>query len=391
MRELFDKFLANQCTEQETEKLLKFLTDEASEDERNHLLKHWIEEMQYVENGDIDKELLPKRYETIKELINKTENNVKYGGGYRFIRILKVAAVFLIIIISTYLYTYLIKSNKQNDSVQKTAKHAEDLNPGYNKAILTLSNGKQIILDSTNKTSVLKVGNMTLKESKGVLSYAASKENKNEGLNSLTIPKCGQYKLILSDGTKVWLNASSSIQYPSVFSGNSREVTITGEAYFEVAKNLSKPFIAHINNTKVEVLGTHFNINGYADDSNIHTTLLEGSIKIKYFNNELLIKPGQQATCTHTNEMKVSVCDDMDNIIAWKNGLFAFKDLDIKIVMQQLSRWYDFEPVFNTNVNKHFWCLVSRDVPLSQVLNMLQATGEVKFRIENRKVYVMDN
>lgn len=390
MRELFDKFLVNQCTEQESEKLLKFLTDEVCENERNDLLKHWIEEIQYVENGYIDKELLPKRYETIKELINKTENNVKYLGGYKFIRIFKVAAVFLIIIMSTYLYSYLIKSNKQIDSVQKIAKHREDINPGFNKAILTLSNGRQIMLDSTNKISDLKVGSMTLKKSKGVLSYESCKAYKNEGLNSLTIPKCGQYKLILSDGTKVWLNASSSIQYPSFFSGNSREVTITGEAYFEVAKNPSKPFIAHINNTKVEVLGTHFNINGYADDGNIHTTLLEGSIKIKYFNKELFIKPGQAATCTHTNEMKVSVCDDMDNIIAWKNGLFDFKDLDIKIVMQQLSRWYDFEPVFNTNVNKHFWCLVSRDVSLSQVLNMLQATGEVKFKIENKKVYVMD-
>jgi ferric-dicitrate binding protein FerR (iron transport regulator) len=194
---------------------------------------------------------------------------------------------------------------------------------------------------------------------------------------------------MLSDGSKVWLNAASSLRFPASFAGKERKVELLGEAYFEVAKNAAMPFKVKVNGMEVEVLGTHFNINSYENESTVRTTLLEGSVKINNNNSSSLLKPGQQAQVNKAGEIKIINNVDVEEAIAWKEGKFQFDRADIHDIMRQLARWYDVDVEYKGSVSSHFGGTISRDVNLSQVLNMLHLTGEVKFQIEDRKVIVM--
>lgn len=199
----------------------------------------------------------------------------------------------------------------------------------------------------------------------------------------------GQYKLTLPDGSKVWLNAASSLKYPVVFIGNERKVEITGEAYFEIAKDESKPFKVLLNNMEIQVLGTHFNVNGYTDEEMIKTTLLEGKVKVLASGQTKYLLPGQQAQLKSSGNIAVTNEVNLEETVAWKDGNFQFENSDIKAVMRQLARWYDVDVSYKGNINKHFIGSISRNVKLSQVLSMLQQTGEIKFKIEGKNLIVM--
>ncbi|HKZ67792.1 MAG TPA: FecR domain-containing protein, partial [Chitinophagaceae bacterium] len=188
----------------------------------------------------------------------------------------------------------------------------------------------------------------------------------------------------------VWLNAASSIHFPVVFDGDERRVDITGEAYFEVAKNKQKPFRVEVNGTIVEVLGTHFNINSYADEASINTTLLEGSVRVIKDNDQKILSPGQQAQVNTKGELRSVKGVDTGEVVAWKNNFFSFNNTDIKRLMRQLSRWYDVDIVFKAENTEAvtFNGDISRTVNLSTVLKMLELTGEVSFSIEGKKIIV---
>jgi ferric-dicitrate binding protein FerR (iron transport regulator) len=291
--------------------------------------------------------------------------------------------------------------------VVNSGKVRQDVLPGKQGAILTLADGSHIVLDSLGNGVVTTQGNQRIILSNGRILYKGINGVTPEKAlyNTMSTPKGRQYQLVLPDGSKVWLNAASSITYPIAFTGNERVVTVTGEAYFEVT-HLSRalspgvgagkvPFIVKINTPsgngeEVDVLGTHFNINAYDDESAIKTTLLEGSVRMTKGSNSLLIRPGQQAVfLNHSSGEKGIVSEvDVDQVMAWKEGLFNFEGADLKTVLRQLGRWYDVEIVFEGNIpQRKFGGEIPMNLNLSQVLQLLEKI-EVKYRIEGKKLVV---
>lgn len=279
---------------------------------------------------------------------------------------------------------YLLNTEKSSDRQAKTTVEPTiqpEIMPGSDKAILTLSNGKRVVLNQAG-SEIITDGELTINNENGELTYGKSDI---VVYNTMSTPNGAQYKLVLPDGSRVWLNASSSITYPTAFSGNARAVSITGEAYFEVSKDKNKPFHVKVNDVEVEVLGTHFNINSYSDEAAIKTTLLEGTVKV----NTVILKPGEQAQFS-SDKIRIVNEVDLEEVMAWKNGKFLFSEkTDIETIMRQISRWYDVEIEYRGKVTQHFWGSISRSANALQVLKLLETTGGVKFKIEGRKVIVI--
>lgn len=263
-----------------------------------------------------------------------------------------------------------------------------DVDPGKAGAILTLSDGETITLDSASDGSLATQGAEGVIKKDGQIIYKDQQNTAEVVYNTMTTLNGRQYKLVLADGSSVWLNAASSITFPTTFSGNERSVTITGEVYFEVAHDAQKPFIVQKGETRIKVLGTHFNMNTYEEENSINVTLLEGSVKVTQGNLNSLIKPGQQAQLKKDG-IKLINHTDIDAVMAWKNGTFQFEGEDIKILMRQLARWYDVEVEYRKEVNDLFYAEISRNASLSNVLRTLELTGKVKFEINGKKIIVM--
>lgn len=300
-----------------------------------------------------------------------------------------VAAVF-IVVLGIYFYR-----SQQTDT--RLAKVIETkIVPGGTKATLTLSDGSRIILDDA-ETGVLasQSGVSIQKTADGQLIYSVSNSTApaaqpgNELMyNTIETPVGGSYQINLPDGTKVWLNAASSLSFPTKFSNGSRIVKLTGEAYFEVAKNKHMPFSVKFNKQVVEVLGTQFNINSYTDEGADKTTLFEGSVRLSQGSKQVVLKPGQQAVY-EKDEMKVKDTD-LEEALAWKNGYFMFKNEDIKSIMRKIARWYDVEVSYSGNIpDIGFGGTISRSTDISEVLNALQLTNSIHFKIEGRRITVM--
>jgi transmembrane sensor len=278
---------------------------------------------------------------------------------------------------------------KKSGNIKSNTLVLNDLAPGTAHATLKTSNGSVFLLDT------LKVGNLNqevnaqvIKTDSSELFYKPKQDAQTaseESFNVLSTPNGGVYNLILSDGTKVWLNAASSLRFPVNFLGVDRKVTLTGEAYFEVTKDPRHPFIVEAAGSETKVLGTHFNVNSYGDDKLIKITLEEGSVEV---NNEVKILPGEQARVNQNNDIeKLKV--NIQTELAWKRGLFVFKNTPIKQVMLQISRWYNADIEFADNINPHFNTTISRDLPASKLLHLLEATGSVRFRLKGQKIIVM--
>jgi ferric-dicitrate binding protein FerR (iron transport regulator) len=270
---------------------------------------------------------------------------------------------------------------------------AHDVLPGGNKAVLTLANGKTITLDSAKNGLLANEGNAHIKKTHdGQLVYEGGKNEAADvpaAMNTVSTPRGGQYQLVLDDGSKVWLNSASSLSFPATFKGATREVEITGEAYFEVAKNAKMPFKVKVNNTVVEVLGTHFNIMAYNDEDAMKTTLLEGSVKISNKQFSGLLKPGQQALLKQNGPIKITDEADADDAVAWKQGIFQFRDASIEAIMRQAARWYDVQVSFAGKIPaKEFTGRISRNVKASELMGMLKYMG-VNFKIEDKHITVL--
>ena len=300
------------------------------------------------------------------------------------------AAILLIVGSITYLMI-----DRQPKTIAKQVfvnpQHTEkDALPGFDGAVLTTASGNQIILDNTTNGIVSKEGNTEAIKQTNQLVYNESSKAlpEVETYNTLRTLKGRKFQLILADGTKVWLDAASSLTYPIAFTGMQRKVKATGQVYFEVAKDPAKPFIVEAAGTSVQVLGTHFNVNAYEDETTMKTTLLEGMIKITRNNNSSMLKPGQQAVInvSEPGSIKVNNAVDLDAVMAWKNGLFQFTNADLTTVLRQLSRWYDMDIVYEGKMPKReFEGKIGRDLNLSQVLKLLEKV-QVRFRIEGNKL-----
>lgn len=265
------------------------------------------------------------------------------------------------------------------------------LKPGGNRATLTLAGGK--IIDLTYaKTGVIEndSGIKVNKTADGELVYANNSSVANSAtLHTLSTPVGGQYQLTLQDGTKVWLNAASSLKFPPAFSGNERKVMLTGEAYFEVAKNEKKPFrVMMAESTDVVVTGTHFNINAYPNEKEQQVTLLEGSVTVSNTINITKLEPGTQALIQNKQITKENVLDAQE-ITGWKDGLFVFHDAPIESIMMQLERWYDAKIIYKTNIKQLFNATILRKEPLAKVLKLLELNGYVHFKTEKNIIYVL--
>jgi transmembrane sensor len=346
------------------------------------------------ENGDVNAE----------EKREDDEGNDMYGHDealtvrmYPWRKWAAVAASIIVLLSAGAWYWLAHKAGADMRGTELLAIKKNDVAPGLNGAILTLADGKQIVLDSTNSGFSANEGDARVtKSSNDQLTYQEAHAVSGRSIaiiyNTLTTPRGRKINVVLADGTKVWLNAASSIKYPTVFSGKDRVVEITGEAYFEVAENARLPFIVKKmgSDYNVLVLGTHFNVNAYDDEEAITTTLLEGLVRTDNGGISRTLKPGQQAI-VRKDHAGVEILTDANigGVMAWKNGNFSFDRVDINAVMRQIARWYDVDVEYKGTITRHFGGTISRDVNVSQVLKMLELTGAVRFGIEGRKIIVM--
>jgi len=318
--------------------------------------------------------------------IKKEERFEKGRPAYKLLKYITIAAsLFLVCFLGFYFY-----QKKVDTSSVSTA--GKVIHTGGNNAILTLASGETIALNSAKNGRVAIQGNAVVNKTKeGQVVYVPGEDVPDAIVyNTIATPRGGEYELTLSDGSRVWLNAASSIRYPTVFTGDKRSVEITGEVYLEVAKMKNMPFIVSSKGQQVEVLGTHFNINAYSDEPLTKTTLLEGRVKVSVSqaHHSVLLSPNQQALSSG-QELKVATAN-VEEVVAWKNGYFRFNNDDIYSVMRKLSRWYDFEFVFDGSLpNEGYNGTISRYKNINQVLAMLEYSNAVHFKIEGRRVIVM--
>jgi len=337
-------------------------------------------------------ELSIKMLEAINERIGigKEENKaavvIKGGSG-----MLVAASIFALLIVCAY---FFVNKPGKDDIVKKQVNEKyqrDDVLPGGAKAVLTLSNGSSIVLDSSNSGVLAQQGSTRIFSFNGRVSYARVGSISSEILyNKISTPAGGKFQVTLPDGSNAWLNAASSIRFPTAFAEKERKVEITGEVYFEVEKNRLMPFVVKVDNAEVHVLGTHFNVMSYNDENIIKTTLIEGSIKLIKDNQQVLLKPRQQSQVTRSGNVKVINNIDVSQVIAWKNNFFYFENADLESVMRQLARWYSVEVIYKNKGNGDLFHVdIPTNTKLSEVLKALELAGGVHFRIEGQKVIVV--
>ncbi|MGL5111333.1 MAG: FecR family protein [Flavobacterium sp.] len=384
---------------EEFKKLMRqYVSGEISTDGKTRLLE-MIDDPQYAKNLDA---VLRKNYSKIELVTPDADSTSRFITSlkekihsaaveeeatstipfYHWKKIFVAASVVLVLGVGLYKY------------VQKTELPAvvtvekNNITPGSTGAILTLADGSQIVLDSVVNGILANQNRTVVSKKDGALVYTGDK-NSTAVINRMTTPRGRQYQLVLADGTKVWLNASSSITFPTTFIQDQRKVAITGEAYFEVAKDKKHPFVVTANGSEVTVLGTHFNINSYRDEKSIKTTLLEGSVLVSKKNQKVLLQPGEQAELSRAGVLQVNKLENFDDVMAWRNGNFHFSNASLENVMNQLSRWYDVDVVFEKGlITRNFDGEISRDLNLNDVLKILE-TNNIHFKIEGKTLRVL--
>jgi ferric-dicitrate binding protein FerR (iron transport regulator) len=395
LKYLLEQYAADVSTSEETKELFGWI--KKSKDDA--LLKEKIKEL--WAGHESDRQLPNVDWDAI---YMKIINTPVIGKRHLWFRVAAAAVIITVLSVGSYFIfnDHPAKPIAKTKTQQQT-RFENDLVPGGNKAVLTLANGAQIILDSATNGALTQQGNTKIiKLDNGQLSYnslngSSSSPKTGEILyNIISTPRGGQYQVVLADGSKVWLNAASSLRFPTSFTGKERDVALTGEGYFEVAHNATKPFKVSVMGTEIEVLGTHFNVNAYDDETTIKTTLLEGSVKVGKGSASKTIRPGEQAQIeNHDNSLNPKImiqAVDIDAAVAWKNGRFIFHGNDIQSVMRQLARWYDVDVSYQGNVTDEEFVGVinrSRYENISEILDMLEKTRTVSFAISGHHVTVM--
>jgi transmembrane sensor len=381
--------------------IAKYMRKELSDQEKLQL-DQWIEadaRNQELFKKLTDEHLLNNELETFSVTDKaKAWQNIAQGTGFKRknsnLRWVGYAAAVLLLAA----ITITLNKRRTTEQPQNLANQHKDIPPGTNKAVLTLADGSTIALDSAKHGQIANQQHVVIKEDEnGKVVYEATHEAQSPStpapaetiaMNILATPRGGQYQVVLPDGTRVWLNAASSLKYPIAFTGNERKVELTGEAYFEVSKDPSKPFNVKTASQTVTVLGTHFNINSYTDEGATKTTLLEGSVRVTSNTGQSVkIKPGQQAI-NKLNSIDINENANIDEAVAWKNGKFIFSNTDLQTIMRQLSRWYDVDVEYQgKTAQKHYMGRISRNVPVSQIFEILKTSG-LNFTINGRKIIV---
>jgi len=392
--QLIDLYFSNNITEVEKEELAHEVS-QLEDEELQILLKNaWTN---HQAQHDIPDEISQKIISFFSEQgIPVTDNKnvtpvIEIRQNKRWLKT-SIAAACILAFVGGSLFLFKPKNVqpivKNNPAPAKTI---EDIKPGGPKALLILADGSKITLDSASSGVLAQQGNaQVIKLSNGEIKYTINGQTNVPALyNTITTPAGGIYQLILPDGTRAWLNSSSSIRYPTEFASEQRLVQISGEVYFEVVKNPSNPFIVKVNNlTEVKVLGTHFNVNAYDDEVEIKTTLLEGSVNITRGNSKCLLIPGQQAKISKNGVIRRIDHADLDEAVAWKNGYFLFNSAGLPDILRQAARWYNLDIVYESSIPPDkFSGQIPRSVNLSSFLKWMK-WSDVHFKLDGEKLVI---
>lgn len=397
IRYLVQRVLRNQCSPEEKEALAAWIVKSENDTRLKNLLEEAWKDFE-------SSEIMPdhKAEAMLAAILGNKE--IEDEGGFNsstpvIWRRLSVAAILITLI---GIGSYFIFFNNPVPEVAKLEKVPvpvyNDAHPGKKKAELTLADGSKIALGEVADGNIAQQGDIQVISSRGVLIYSGTAMAPSTGAdskastllyNTLNTHRGELYPLNLSDGSKVWLNSSSSIRFPAAFAATERVVEITGEAYFEVAKNPAKPFLVMKNGMKIEVLGTHFNVNAYPEESVIKTTLIEGALRVSKGNSSILLAPEQQANLKENGDIVLVKKIDVEEAVSWIDGYFHFNNASLQTVMRQLSRWYDVDVVYeNKDTTQHFEGDFEKSLNLSQVLFMMKES-KVHFKIEGKKLIVL--
>ncbi|QEH39682.1 FecR family protein [Chitinophaga sp. XS-30] len=373
---LLQRYTTKTCSREEMEELFACLP-EGADDEA--LLRFMEETYQQAP----PEETLPEvDYEAVYQSILQQPAKRRRLFPFRYAA---AAAVLLVLAGGLFLWP---ETDKQTAPTSAQLQDG-DVAPGNNKAVLTLADGSVVTLDSTGN-QVITRGHTRVMQQNGQLVYQAQHAEAGLQYHRLSTPRGGRFRLTLPDGTKVWLNSASSIRYPTAFTGEQRIVELEGQGYFEVAKNAQQPFKVMVNTMEVQVLGTHFDVMAYKDEATVNTTLLEGSVQVKDGAAQQLLKPGQQAVLDQESRTITVQEADVSKIIAWKNGLFVFNNMPLTSILREVARWYDVDIVYQATPGTELYGGgISRNLNLSGVLDLLEASGFNHFSIEGRKVIVL--
>ena len=390
-----NRFFSNQCSPVEREEIIRWLLDPSND----LLIKHWLREHWDTLSvnelaADQDEPDMEKIWGKIRSSIKGNQlksglEKVPFGFNKFYFKKIAVAAIMIGVLLSTY-FIYTANSVDHKGLADKNLKPSNDIAPPtQSRATLKLADGTTVYLDSNvNGTLAMQGGVEISRNEGGEIIYSGAAVDAIS-MNTLSLPKGSKpIRLVLSDGSLVWLNAASSITYPTSFIGKERKVSMTGEAYFEVSENKAMPFFVEHNQLLVKVLGTHFNVNTYENEASNKVTLLSGLVDVGNGKITKRLVPGQQASVSKT-VFSVDENIDTDEVMAWKNGQFYFGGSDIKSIMKQIERYYDVEVEFRDEVPYQFVAKISRDVNVSAFLEKLELTNLIHFKIEGKKIIVM--
>jgi transmembrane sensor len=375
---LYEKFNSGQCTPEEENLLMEY------------------QDGFDLEEAESDAPLKPADKQKRAMIYNRIRESLVYRGPQKKVaRLWGWAAAAATVLLVSGLFIFKQQPQQQITANQpKKSLPVKPIKPGSNTAVLTLANGANIKLDDAKNGVLAQAGHIAVKKlANGLIAYTNTGEQApaaDQGLNTVTVPRGGQYSIKLPDGTMVWLNSASSISYPVAFTGADRRVTLTGEAYFEVTKNKHLPFIVHTGKMDVKVLGTHFNVAAYSDEATVKTTLLEGSVSLFNGKSSAMLVPGQQGVVDADLNI-VTGAANVNQAIAWKTGYFLFRDNDIREIMNQLSRWYDVDITYQGDItHRRFGGIYARNKDISELLKGLELTGLIHFKIDERRIIVMN-
>lgn len=338
-------------------------------------------------------EVLVNEKETVVgNRINQKLVTTLKGEGYKKNWHIYWKAAVVLLLLSASLLRYLgLPTTVKSVAIQKAPAAAFEIQPGTNKAVLILADGQQVELDDRQDGLLSNQGNIEIvKLNQGLLKYKgqANKPAKVALYNTIVTPRGGQYQVELSDGTKVWLNASSSLRFPTELSDGIRSVELTGEAYMEVTSNPLNPFWVKLNGTEIKVLGTRFNVMAYEDEGMISTTLIQGALQVQHDNKWETLQPGNQLRIDAEGQRRMVKKVDVEEVIAWKHGKFVFNATDIKSIMRQVERWYNVDVEMDADLQIQLSGQLNRYADVNELLRKLELTNEVHFKIDQRKIIV---
>jgi len=382
---LITQYLNKECTADEFAELFTYIGNPAYEDVLQARMRDDLKSL--TPGADVHQVDWDSIYNNV---INSSESNKVRSLFSR--RFAIAAAVTLLCTIGAGIW--VLKQKQPVTQQVAVVKQKHDIKPGTDKAVLKLADGSEIVLNNTAKGILTHQGLTAVKQqANGVIAYQVSAQRPQQGskalTNTLSIPSGGQYMLILPDNSKVWLNSNSSLTYATAFTGDERVVELTGEGYFEIAKDAQHPFVVKSGRSNVRVLGTHFNISAYPNEKLNEVTLAEGSVMLTVGKQSTKIKPGQQASFNQHDDMIALRAVDVDEAIDWKNGYFQFDNASMERVMNKVKRWYNIDIEYQGKQPAvKFTGMISRNNNLSKILDLLQSTGGVNFEIVNKKVIV---